>query len=67
MTEREHLENARREYWKELLPAVNWNVADAALHAGVNRTHAYQIIDQLGVRRPTARRVNCGSWAQLGL
>jgi transcriptional regulator of acetoin/glycerol metabolism len=46
---------AETRYLTKLLKDCGWNVKNAAVVAGVNRTHLYRLILSLGIRVPLRR------------
>lgn len=52
MTYEQALERAAAKYLRETLAASDWNVTLAAIFAGVNRTHMYELIARHRIERP---------------
>lgn len=69
MTYREELLQFRRKYWTDLLARCQQNVSMVARESGVNRTHLYRMIDELGIPfekgRESRRGCHKGNWGDL--
>jgi hypothetical protein len=65
MTYPEAVLQFKRQYWIDLLERCDQDVWVAAWVAGVNRTHAYQIINVLGIPYAKCRRAHRGNWRGL--